>query len=351
MCELSVIIPTYRRPAKLSACLERLARQTLRHDRYEVLVGLDGEDPDSERAAQDAWKRAEGRGMLRVIRCPKQGLNATRNRVLAEARGTLLASMNDDVLAEPRFLEAHAKAHAEAAGRFPAGVIITGYSPFVTPRDATLFDHLCGRTSMLFFYDTMMDPDTGALRDADPWRDWGFRHCWGLNFSAPLEPIRSSGGFLSFENQYGYDDIEVAHRLRSMCGAPVLFRPEARAEHDHRYTPREVLLREFRLGVSAWHFAGVAPDFARAVFGRDIRAAESVSAMGTAEAQRPGDLPEVERDMIASGRQHVGDMPAAEIRDRAAALYARFRELKRSIWRRGVLHAMGAGPAYEVGEV
>jgi glycosyltransferase involved in cell wall biosynthesis len=345
MCTISVIIPTYKRPAKLAACLEPLARQS-EDDEFEVLVGLDGPDEASRIAAEQAWLRGGGEPHnLRVIDCPKAGLNATRNRLLAVAKGKFMLSMNDDVLPTPRLVWAHLWAQEAAEFNRPLACVV-GYSPFVQWADPTLFDHLCARTSMLFFYDTMIDPDTGVLTDPDPYRDWGFRHCWGLNFSAPLEPIRDSGGFLSFENQYGYDDIEIAHRLKAMLGTPVYFEPTARADHDHRYTPREVLAREFKLGISAWHFAGVAPEFAREVFGRDIRSSEHLANIRAAESAPALNLNEVERELIASGEQRV-DQDIDALRSRVSNLYQRVRELKRSIWRRGVLHAAEGAPAYE----
>src|SRR6185503_17009447 len=107
----------------------------------------------------------------------------------------------------------------------------------------------------------------GAL--ADPERDWGFRHCWGLNFSAPMQAVRAVGGFTAFPMAYGYDDIELAFRLQRRFEMPVLYRPGALAEHDHRYLPEDVLRRERQLGQAAWRFAGLNPEFARTVFGRD----------------------------------------------------------------------------------
>ena len=83
------------------------------------------------------------------------------------ARGRVLVSMNDDVLPEAGFLEAHVAGHGGAA----RPVIISGYSPFVRFEDETLFDALARDTSMIFFYDQM-------VRDGAPVRapehDWGF---------------------------------------------------------------------------------------------------------------------------------------------------------------------------------
>ncbi len=51
---VSVVIPTYRRPALLRRCLSTLCRQTLPTGRYEIVVVDDGLDPETEREVQ-SW--------------------------------------------------------------------------------------------------------------------------------------------------------------------------------------------------------------------------------------------------------------------------------------------------------
>jgi glycosyltransferase involved in cell wall biosynthesis len=334
--DLSVIIPSYQRPEKLRACLAALARQTLDPARFEVLVGLDGPDADSGGAAADAWREAGGSpGSLVVAECPRQGLNATRNRVLKRAQGRYLVSLNDDVLAAPEFLAAHLAAHHEfeAAAGAGEGCIVSGYSPFRVFENDSIFDRLVRETSMIFFYDRMLAPD------ADRSRDWGFRHCWGLNFSAPLAMVREVGGFIAVPLAYGYDDIELAHRLHGRFATPVLFRPEARADHDHRYHPAEVLEREERLGQSAWHFAGAAPEFSRAVFGRDLRCHAELHYSREFVQREAAGAARLEQSFLA-----LSHVPAWSLRGEHApallnVIFEQHLMLKRSRWRTGLLAA------------
>ncbi|MCK6475812.1 MAG: glycosyltransferase [Phycisphaerales bacterium] len=263
--ELSVVIPTYRRPAKLAACLRALARQTLPATRYQVLVGIDGPDPESQAAARQAWEGCSAE--LTVLPCPRSGYNTVRNQLLAAATGQYLLSLNDDVVPCSTLLETHLREQIAATQRGRPAVV-SGYSPWRRWSDPNYFDEIVARTSLIFFYDQMSDDKVAQV---GPMHDWGFRHCYGLNFSAPLQMVRESGGFVAFPLAYGYDDIELAFRLSGRYGTPVLFRPDALAEHNHRYGPREVLDREFKLGHSAWHFAGRDPAFCEAVFRRDIR--------------------------------------------------------------------------------
>lgn len=341
--DASVVIPTWKRPAKIAACVGRLARQSLEGARYEVLVGLDGPDEAARAAAESAWRDAGGReGHLRVVACEKRGLAATRNRVLEGARGRVLVSMNDDVLAEEGFLEAHAAEHARArdAGR---RVIVSGSSPWLIHDPDRLFDRLVRETSMVFFYDGMDDP---GARDAD--RDWGFRHAWGLNMSMDLEDVRRLGGFAVYPATYGYEDNEIAYRLRQERDTPVVYRPRARAWHDHRMGAWEYLEREYKLGYAAWGVARKTPAFAREVFRRDVASAEEVAyARAFVERERRA------AGAILASFLALEERPARELDGDGGAklrrlLYEHHLPLKRWCWRKGLLdaaEAREAGPA------
>ena len=208
--QISVIIPTHQRPAKLAACLRALAAQTLDGREYEVLVGFDGGDAHGTRAAADAWKGAleaqnpgAGGGALQLIEVPRCGITNVRNHLLARASGRVMLSTNDDVIPDPRLLEAHAREHEAASGR-GTPVIVSGSSPWVVHQPDRLFDRLVRETSMVFFHDRMI------AAQAEPMRDWGYRHAWGLNMSAPMDLVREVGGFTVFPAWYGYEDNELS---------------------------------------------------------------------------------------------------------------------------------------------
>jgi GT2 family glycosyltransferase len=349
--DLSVIIPTYRRPEKLASCLRSLAAHSIDPDRFEVLVGLDGPDPQSHAAAESAWSSSQAR--LVVKTCDRLGLNAVRNALLSDARGRFLVSLNDDVTPCRTFLETHLREQLAAESRgLPA--VVSGYSPWKMPADPTLFDRLVAESSMIFFFDTMT-PD--KVQAVGPMHDWGFRHCYGLNFSAPTAMIRETGGFVAFPLAYGYDDIEIAYRLHERFGTPVLYRPEAVAEHDHRYGPVEVLTREFKLGHCAWHFAGRDPAFCRAVFRRDVRSAaelaysreylareEPTAAMVKDTFLRLAELPASaagDRPVAASPLDPAGASTkvADASRDMIRMIYLHHLPLKRWMWRAGLVAA------------
>lgn len=329
--DVSVLIPTYRRPAQLGVCLRALARQTLGPGRVEVLVGFDGPDKGGVRGAREAWAGAPESG-LRLVECPREGYTGVRQRLLEQAGGTTLVSLNDDVEPAPDFLDVHVSEQRAGAARGKPAIVV-GDSPWKVHAGDTLFDRLVRETPMVFFYGAMHE---GA---ADRDRDWGFRHCFGLNFSAPMDAVKEVGGFRFFPFTYGYDDIELGFKLQSRFGMPVLFRPGAVAVHDHRYGPGDILRREYSLGRAAWLFAGANAEFGRAVFGRDIQDAAELAYCREFLARERAGAARIETEFLSL----AGVSPDAVSGERALvvlrALAQQFTLLKRYLWRQGLLDA------------
>jgi len=326
----SVLIPTFARSDKLARCLTSLAKQDFDHTQYEVVVGFDGPDSDAEAKARNIWTASGGKAHLELMQCPREGLMMVRNRMLKQARGTYLISINDDVRPVPGFVSAHLMAHCSYANP----VITVGASPFCQRENESLLDRLTRQTSMVFFYDVM---DEAPL---NPERDWRFRHCFGLNFSARTDLVREVGGFYAGERLYGYEDIELGFRLAQRHKTPVLYRPAARAEHEHFYQPQDLLTREHNLGVAAWHFARANPEFAKACFGRDISQPDEV-AYSRAFVARERSAAERIRESF----MQLATIPGSSVDgDHEHALLQmhlqQFLLLKRWTWRTGLLEAV-----------
>ena len=118
---LTVILCTYNRCAVLARALESVARQTLPHSvEWEVLV-VDNNSSDKTRAViEDFCLRHPGR--FRYLFERQQGLSYARNTGVREARGEILAFTDDDVVAEPGWLQnltagLHSGQWAGAGGR------------------------------------------------------------------------------------------------------------------------------------------------------------------------------------------------------------------------------------------
>lgn len=103
----SILIPSYRRPAALTAALLSLADQVAPPD--EVLVVWQGDDT----ATRDAAARLHDRlppDALRILHCDERGVVPAENTALAAARGRIILLIDDDAIAPPDWLARH-RAH------------------------------------------------------------------------------------------------------------------------------------------------------------------------------------------------------------------------------------------------
>ena len=247
-----------------------------------------------------------------------------------------MISANDDVVPSPGFVAAHVREHDLAAAR-GTSVLVSGASPFVVPHDDTLLDRLMRETSMVFFHDVMA---RYAGTDAAS-KDWGFRHCYGLNFSAPMGQVRERGGFAILPSIYGYEDIECAFRVHRRFGSPVLFRPEALAMHDHRFGAMEYAAREYKLGYAALGFARVCPECARETFGRDITATEERVYSESFVRRERGGASHAWLTFQKFERIPAGSLAGPHVDTLREAMYQQHLPMKRWLWRRGLLDAFG----------
>ncbi|MEA2425877.1 MAG: hypothetical protein QOH13_2287 [Thermoleophilaceae bacterium] len=119
MTDISVVVATRNRAERLRALLDSLAG----HPRHEVVVVDDGSDDDTQAVVAAAG--------VRGIRLPQSlGPAAARNRGWREAAGSLIVFSDDDVVAQPGWLQALADAHA----RDPEAIVQGRTEP--DPREA-----------------------------------------------------------------------------------------------------------------------------------------------------------------------------------------------------------------------
>ncbi|MEZ0610355.1 glycosyltransferase [Fibrella sp. WM1] len=117
--QLSIIIPTYKRPGLLRTCLAALAEQTVSLMAFEVIVVDDGNDPPTALATR---QMAQQTGLtVRYLAQPeRRGPAAARNRGWRVALAPLIAFTDDDCQPERTWL-------ATALARFEQGAqVLTG---------------------------------------------------------------------------------------------------------------------------------------------------------------------------------------------------------------------------------
>ena len=105
MLNISVVIPTFRRPALLLRCLRALSRQDIPDTAFEVLIVSDGPDEITKKAIQDFLQE---HSHFKFIEMPeKKGPAAARNAGWKMARASLVAFTDDDTIPHRQWLASY----------------------------------------------------------------------------------------------------------------------------------------------------------------------------------------------------------------------------------------------------
>jgi glycosyltransferase involved in cell wall biosynthesis len=226
---LSVVIPTRDRPELLADTLATLAEQDVAVD---VVVVDDGSSCDLAPAVGDR---------ARLVRQAPAGLNAARDHGVREARGEIIAFLDDDVLVAPGWaravLAAFERTRCDAlAGRITLQCEAEVPRWLTPPRRRYLSElDLGDAPQMLWDGETPVGANCAVTRAAHA-RAGGFRP--GLDRSGTT--LISNG------------DVEFFRRVRDE-GGKLMYSPEAAVQHRvpaERLTVSWFLRRAFAQGIS-----------------------------------------------------------------------------------------------------
>lgn len=239
--EVSVIIPTHRRPDALAKVLDALTRQTFSPNRFEVVVVLDGHCPETVRFLE----AVDPSFRLRWFEQPPKGAPAARNLGVREAASDLLIFLDDDIIPVPELIEVHHR------GQDNEGVVVFG--PFLPA----------------------LDSPEPLVQEAV---DWGWAHCERCsaagyrpthedlpdgNMSAKKTDLERAGLWdESFSGVGGDDDRELGVRLLKQG---LTFKFDKRAIGYHYYTKAWAdLLRDWRhIGRAHQYYMTLHPELIR----------------------------------------------------------------------------------------
>ncbi|HEY1482576.1 MAG TPA: glycosyltransferase, partial [Candidatus Acidoferrum sp.] len=102
---LTVILCTYNRCRSLPAALQSVAAQQLPDAlEWEILV-VDNNSTDQTSDVVSEFAQRNPPGRIRYLFEPRQGLSNARNAAIREARGEVIAFMDDDVTVDPYWLQ------------------------------------------------------------------------------------------------------------------------------------------------------------------------------------------------------------------------------------------------------
>lgn len=207
--QVSVIIPTYNRIARIKRVVEALERQTYPREAFEIIVVSDG----STDGTDDFLRSIAALGRLKPIFQPNGGPAVARNTGIRAAIGDLIVFIDDDVVPAPGFLRAHVEIHG-AASREVAAI-----GPLLTPTDVRL-------SPWIEWEQAMLEKQYEAMAEGK-WCPTA-RQFYTGNASIKRELLVAVGGF--DEKFRRAEDVELAYRLAER-GIGFIFSLEPAAYH------------------------------------------------------------------------------------------------------------------------
>ncbi|MBD0316636.1 MAG: glycosyltransferase [Nitrospiraceae bacterium] len=135
--EISVVVPTFKRPPLLHRCLSALTAQTLDPALYEIIVVDDGPSEETRRVVE-SWIERVARPQLQYVPVyHAHGPAAARNTGWRAARGRLIAFTDDDCIPAPDWLAAGCALLNEETVSAACGRIVVPVSHHPTDHERT----------------------------------------------------------------------------------------------------------------------------------------------------------------------------------------------------------------------
>jgi glycosyltransferase involved in cell wall biosynthesis len=238
--EVTVIVPTYRRPS-LARTLSGLAGQDPSFV-FELIVV----DNDSTRSAEGIVQAHGGpvRGDVRYLHEPRSGSSYARNTAIAAARAPVIAWCDDDVEPQPGWLEALVAPIRAGNANGSGGRVVL--DPQV-PRPRWFDEPGIGGYVTYFHLSDVERELTGrefvVTANAAHATDW-------LRRIGGFDPALGTMGGVNF----GGDDVRVARAIQA-AGGRLRYVPSAVVIHElpaERLTARYLVRRAWWVGRSDW---------------------------------------------------------------------------------------------------
>ena len=224
---ISVIIPTYERPAELVKCLWALAAQDYPRDGFEIIVVDDG----GVVPIYDAVDSLRPHVNLTLLRQPHSGPAIARNFGATCAKGRYLAFTDDDCIPAPDWLRRLSAFFASFPDSALGGRTINAlvHNPY-SAASQLIVDYLYARWNFA-------TPATFFTSN---------------NLALPANRFEEIGGFGRAWNRAAGEDRDLCDRL-IQHGCRLIYVPEALVHHAHWLTFAAFCRQHFNYGVGAFH--------------------------------------------------------------------------------------------------
>jgi len=249
--DITVILCTYNRANALSAALDSVLASGLPGRSWEILV-VDNNCKDNTReVVQDFCARYPHR--IRYVFEARQGLSNARNAGIREARGEIIAFMDDDVSVDPNWLQT-LTAHFFDGPWSGAGGRVRPPKAFVAPDWLTLDGGEMDASGVLALFDAGNEP--GELKKPPFGANMAFRRGMFEKYGNFRADLGRCG-----DDLIGNEDTEFGNRLIA-AGEPLRYEPGAIVYHpvsEDRLNKRYFLDWWFAYGRAMFRQNGAPP--------------------------------------------------------------------------------------------
>jgi glycosyltransferase involved in cell wall biosynthesis/peptidoglycan/xylan/chitin deacetylase (PgdA/CDA1 family) len=242
----SVVIPTYERRQIVQRAVLALAGQELAD--FEVIVVDDG----SSDGSADVLQALTTPFPLRVVRQGNQGAAEARNAGAAAALGDILLFLDDDMIADPRMLVEHNRAHVLGADLVIGHVPLHGDSPKNLLTDGV---QNWARSRAQRLISTADDIPIGDLLTGQ--------------MSISRCHFAQLGGFdagITRNGRFGGEDIDFGYRVKQ-AGYRAVFSPDAISYQYYNVDPDVFLRRTYESARAHQELAFKHPEQADELYG------------------------------------------------------------------------------------
>lgn len=236
---ISVVVPTYRRAAELSQCLEALVAQDYPASRMEIVIVDDG----GGGLDKDRILAASCEHDIQLLTQSNQGPATARNSGAAAAGGRFLAFTDDDCQPRPGWLRALAAACCNQPLALVGGRIVNG-----------LTDNLYSTASqdlVSYLFSHTQAADSDERRHLQPF------FC-SNNIACSRESFIDLNGFDESFPMAGGEDRAFSERWAAEIG-PLVYLDGAVIDHYHHLSLARFARQHFNYGRGGAHLARVRP--------------------------------------------------------------------------------------------
>ncbi len=239
---VSVVVCTFNRAQYLEKALASLVAQTLDRSKFEILVIDNRSTDETKRITADASVSAAN---VRYIYEPVQGLSQARNTGWQQARGEYVAYLDDDAIADRRWLEEIVRVFEDVRPR-PGAVGGKIVPIWEAPRPTWLSDKVALGLTILDW------SSTPFILDESRWLA-------GANITYPRDLLEATGGFdialgRKGNNLISCEEALLNHQLVAR-GHRLYYHPRI-AVHHHIAAAR--LVKSWHIKRQYWNGASVA---------------------------------------------------------------------------------------------